>query len=584
MTYRLMILVLSLICGLGVVLETVESFGMGINGDRLVLVVVTSLIGSLVVFASRYVMVSDVGHKFNGEVSTLLIRFQWTVVVVVALTVLLAYLRSGQSPVSGFVDVNMFRSRGEDNSKWLAVASQISSDQSVSIGSVGGVLAVIIALSVAIYRLLSYFFSWSTDSVHSVTGSVMLSYLAPMVLAPLALTGWCRRRRTVDRSMFVLGASISCLVMLAMFSRAFGIGHLSLVWAIFILSFGLIGLMAVDSSENHWSIHLFLFGAGSTTWLGFRPLSAVVILIGLVVPFTRAGGIVSKVSWCIPFAPIGVVLWETLQYVNHRSGYLSSLFAAGGATLEVSSTFSLLTLVVVYAAVRALVDSGSRRLNHAAPTFLLAFGLLLVTYSLLSTGAVNYGAIKGTVLIYTVLLISCLPIALDKLAGRIERRHRMIPLLILLLSAAQVDGLLVSSLQFSQSRTWIENVNAEDRTWRHQTLEPDGSPKKTDEIPISCVLLGENREVVVSDATYMCTRTMIALSGRESLAGPIIEWQLRRDWFASIDYLREMEDSILNRYALIIDSAENVMGKVVLRNIVWRSDGLIPEEIVAQVS
>jgi hypothetical protein len=571
----------STLLGIGVGLETAEALGASLRGDQVMTFASASII-FIALWSIGRLFTRTKKVKFFSRQEVLRPKLVSLAAAALILGILVVtYLGSDQHIDASLADLSVFLGRGEDNSKWFAITSQLVSNQEVSIGAVGGVLVMVLALSVALVRILGYFLAWSPDSVGTVTSSVLVAYLIPIVSAPLAVISTDNDLPRVAKRFVALGCGASTLVLVGTFSRAFSIGHLSLIWAILLLTYCGLSLQSGKATSLIGVWKLFLVGASLSVWLGLRPLIAVVILLGLIFVFRGKHSLGKRLITIAPFGLLIVIVAETYQYTNNRTGYLKTLFEAGGGTLQTSTLMTVSALVVVLMSGYSPNDQ-SWRTNRSIPLVLIAYGLAVSVYGIWSTGQVNYGQTKAHLLISTVVLASQLPKVMGTLGSRLLSLG-FVRVAVVVMGLIHADGLLGSSVVFARVETWGVSIQKGRTDWASNVIDRNGKPVKPEELALACAVVASDRSLVVSDTTYVCTRTLVGLSGLETESSALIEWQLLRDWFQSIDKLRSMNDEIQNRYILILDEGSNVMGKALIKDVVWRSDGLLPTSLVKSI-
>jgi hypothetical protein len=325
------------------------------------------------------------------------------------------------------------------------------------------------------------------------------------------------------------------------------------------------------ADDAHLPATMILAIGCTSVWLPLQILPGV-LAIGIVwrlIVLLRNNGLKSMrrspIFFSMLLVPGAFLISRNLViYVTHTNSTATNLFAAGGAVRVFQSTTFLFMVILLAAALFLKADPGEERRFDPLP-ILLACGVVitLLAEDYYRTGSSNYGTTKATFLIVSMalpLLVLAVSAGLAERVSSVSPNWRIFSVSLILGLSLAVDGSVFGWLEVTKKNQWKPVSSVSDGGWKQFTAVRDGSSQDLDELPVGCAVAGPRPEVLeVNDDSYLCTRFLTAITGLESEAGPLVEWQLRRSWEASLPYLAELPDELLRRKIIVL-SGNKVLG------------------------
>lgn len=491
--------------------------------------------------------------------------------LMIGVAVVIARLTAAGQQSGVLTDLQFFHS--EDDAKWLNVVSQMLTGAHVAVGNVGGVCVGFLAAVLSWSRVGLAILHFSTDDLAMVYSTVAVAQLALVVLVPLALSPMLVLVGRRFRGRELLLMSIVPAAFLASAAvRTMQLGHLSAELLLVIGSTLLSHACARRSDDKGQALSILILAAGCTSvWLPLQILPGVVS-IGIVreIIMARKNGTLVEIRWsqrifALLIVPGSLLISRNLLvYVTDTKSKITNLFSAGGAVQQFQSTTFLLMVILLATALLLKLELPDDSRFDPRP-ILLACGIVgaLLAADYYRTGSSNYGTTKASFLIVAmsvpVLLLVVTAASTDRVSG-IDTELRVLSVSLVLGLSFALDGSMFNVLDVARREQWKPQSSVVDDGWKRFTAVNGGSNQRLDELPIACGVAGTTPEILeVNDASYLCTRFLTAITGMESEAGPLVEWQLRRDWEMSLPYLAELPDEVRKRKIIVL-SGEKVLG------------------------
>ena len=494
------------------------------------------------------------------------------------LLVMIAARVGAKHQVHGLLS-NILYLTSEDNAKWTNVASLIVQGKAIGIFSIGGVTTTCLVLCETLLSALFPIIGLSKNEISLsistvISGQLLLIILAPLVLLPLT------KLLNIDRYSWkaIPGFWLSSFIIAGGSAALANLGHLSSQLVLLVGVYSICILLTSEASQKNAELNFFLgllcVTATASIWLPIQLLTAVVPVVAVSVFITRRikknSNQVFNPLICAPLlltiAAIPIAI-DSFNYLTVTKTNFQNLLVAGGATNTVTPILSLLPFVLICALLagreRLRVDgavtifSGKSNENFGVLSLVALITLSVLFVDYFRTGSSHYGSQKVQYMCALLLIITMIPIAIAKLTdAELPVRGFMLSggCSLLLLLALSSDPTFSSLTQRFRAQQWPSiSLDPKDATWQAYVTSLSINGGTLAELPIACGEIVElKRYWTVDFNTYLCTRSLVALAGLEIDGGPLVEWQLRSDWKRSLNYLREMPESVKTRNILIL--------------------------------
>lgn len=500
----------------------------------------------------------------------------------VLLSRILAVGHAGPWTAVGYFVQRVF---SEDSAKWLDFAGQLMSGTPIDQGvPMGGPLQLAVVFSATVFSVISTLAFGGVNQVYVASNSILflqlgLAALAPIVLAPFAesrLKQSGHRIRIPAAAMWIAG-----LVLIAASVAVSGFGHLTFQYAMLV-----VGLwFAVFLAGSHVPHARVLTSIGVAVllvvWFPLLAVSAVVYLALVIyfVGYIAAQRSIRRIILPLTLTIVTIVFtWQsavsTFTYifeldaptasapVGFGAGGLSagaapiiesivglipaiSLLDSQGGTEQASAALTLLALLTLVLALRyrnRLSQAGRQTMLAFAPIALVgAFALALTVLGTWYAGSgPNYGAVKMTFFVVILTITVTTPFAVMEVdrartSGRFpELTAVRVGALVGIVFVLATDGLLGRAAIYLSPQQW-PSTDLNRNYWWPAEVRPVADQSIASN-PIGCVYLepGDELPTVLKDGQrmYACTRILAGLSGMDTTAQPLVDFQ-RREWFTN---------------------------------------------------
>jgi len=469
----------------------------------------------------------------------------------------------------------------EDNAKWLDFSGQLLTGDPVNQAvAMGGPLQLAVVLAATVFAVISQIAFSGVNQVFVASNSILflqfgLAAISPIILAPFVEANL----RNADKKRLKFPAPViwaaAIVIMVASFAVS-GLGHLTFQYA-FIVAGLWISVFLVGSSVPHARVLTSVAAAVLLiVWFPLIPISIVIytaLIIYFIHQLVRAKNKSAYTSLVIPVAVTILTLvfvWEalvnTLTYIFEigsvtASGSTQTFGGSLGAsahavidtlmpTLQVLNSsggteiaspllgiLALLTAVLALINVNRRMDSAQATARAFAPlaliaTYAFALGTLGTWYS--GSGP-NYGAQKMTFFAVILTIVVCAPFAImeiDRVKPALTpARVGAVVGIVFLIS---IDGLLPRAMTYTSPEQWPSTELSRNYWWPAEVR--DTANQSIASNPVGCIYLepGDALPTVLKDGQrmYACTRILAGLSGMDSTAQGLVDFQ-RREWFTN---------------------------------------------------
>jgi hypothetical protein len=498
--------------------------------------------------------------------------------IFIVISRLLAIGHAGPWTAVGFFVQRIY---AEDNAKWLDFSGQLLTGDPVNQGvPMGGPLQLAVVFVATVFAVISQLAFGGVNQVFVASNSILflqfgLAAISPIVLAPFVEAKLKNPDRTRLRFPAPTIWAAAIVIMTASFAVS-GLGHLTFQYA-FIVAGLWISVFLVGSSVPHARVLTSVAAAVLLiTWFPLIPIS-IAIYAALIVYLIRAliknSG--NRRALAIPIAATLVTLvfvWEatvnTLTYIfdlgsvsasgaSFTQTFGGSLGASAHAiidtlmpTLEVLDSAGgtelaspILSILALLTAVLALINV-NRRLGSPTATALAFAPLALIAVYALALGTLgtwysgsgpNYGAQKMTFFAVILTIVVCAPFAIMEIdRAKPTLTPARVGAVVGIVFLISIDGLLPRAMTYTSPEQWPSTELNRNYWWPAEVR--DTAEQSIASNPVGCVYLepGDALPTVLKDGQrmYACTRILAGLSGMDSTAQGLVDFQ-RREWFTN---------------------------------------------------
>lgn len=567
-----------------------------------VAVLATLLMVTVAAFFSRTL-------KRTSSVKLQMLSIGAPIVVALIFVLLSRILAIGHAGPWSAVGVFVQRVFSEDSAKWLDFAGQLMSGGSIDQAvPMGGPLQLAVAFTATFFSVISTVAFGGVNQVYVASNSILflqlgLAAISPIVLAPLAES----RLRNADRRIRIPAPAlwVSALALMAGSFAVSGLGHLTFQYSMLV-----VGLwFAVFLSGSHVPHARVLTSVSVAVLLVvWFPMLAVsiVIYVSLIAYFIYS--IANKRSvrgLALPIVMTVLTLVFTWQSLVSTFTYIFELdavaasgtaFSGGGVsagafiptlvllnsqggTEQASALLTILALLTLVLALRYLSRIyGSTRQTALAFGPIALVGAFALALQVLGTWYVgsgpNYGALKMTFFIVILTITVTTPFAVMELdRSRMNGRFpALTPVrvgaLMGIVFVLATDGLLTRAVTYVSPEQW-PSTDLNRNYWWPAEVRPLADQSIASN-PIGCVYLepGDQVPTVLKDGQrmYACTRILAGLSGMDTTAQPLVDFQ-RREWLTNQEAwldeyprLQTLPPEVLAKKLILISGNNDVVG------------------------
>jgi hypothetical protein len=469
----------------------------------------------------------------------------------------------------------------EDNAKWLDFSGQLVTGDPVSQAvAMGGPLQLAVVLAATVFAVISQIAFSGVNQVFVASNSILFLQFGLAVISPITLAPFVEANlRNADKTRLKFPAPViwtaAIVIMVASFAVS-GLGHLTFQYA-FIVAGLWISVFLVGSSVPHARVLTSVAAAVLLiVWFPLIPISMVIyaaLIIYFIHQLVRAKNKSAYTSLVIPIAVTILTLvfvWEamtsTLTYIFEigsvtASGSTQTFGGSLGAsahavidtlmpTLQVLNSsggteiaspllgiLALLTAVLALINVNRRMDSAQATARAFAPlaliaTYAFALGTLGTWYS--GSGP-NYGAQKMTFFAVILTIVVCAPFAIMEIdRAKPTLTPARVGAVVGIVFLISIDGLLPRAMTYTSPEQWPSTELNRNYWWPAEVR--DTANQSIASNPVGCIYLepGDALPTVLKDGQrmYACTRILAGLSGMDSTAQGLVDFQ-RREWFTN---------------------------------------------------
>ncbi|WP_213999875.1 hypothetical protein [Arsukibacterium sp.] len=501
----------------------------------------------------------------------------------------------------------------EDNAKWLNATSQLA-DASVidTWANVGGPMLLIMSFAGIMIGTVSFLLYGSVNEVAVSAGSVIFVQIFFVVIAPFALAPIVERtyRKIAGGAQLpMLYSLLSIAIISASNAVLLTYGHITLQFTIIAITLWIGAFLAPISRFPARLFTTLAVVAASMVWFPLAGLS-LVILLGALVYFGRglfSGPRESRKNSAISFTLSLILGALTIEFLNSALRYSLGVdsasaapiggesdtgFAGGistavrtitaptlplfddpGGTEQITTLLLVLTLVSILGLVWVRVGRNTftrGRLKPFIPIVLsggYALAIAFTDFWAVGDGP-NYGSLKISFAVFLPILVCSLPFALMTFHRGSAKVNGLgvgaVALIVIMLTLDTLFPRAVLQLKptnwpgVSGSPYWYP---AEVRDTGDQTLASN---------PIGCVFLPRGAIAPTGlpqgQLIYTCTRLLAGVAGVETLAAPIVKWELdewlqnRTMWSEVHPQFSALSPEIQRRNLILLDNDRQVVG------------------------
>jgi hypothetical protein len=501
----------------------------------------------------------------------------------------------------------------EDNAKWLNATSQLA-DASVidTWANVGGPLLLIMSFAGILIGAISFLLYGSVNEVAVSAGSVIFTQVFFVVIAPFALAPIVEktyRKIAGGAQLPKLYSLLSIAIISASNAVLLTYGHITLQFTIIAITLWIGAFLAPISRFPARLFTTLGVIATSLVWFPLAGLS-LVILLGALVYFGRglfSGPRESRKSSAIGFALSLMLGALTIEFLNSAlryslgvdsvsaapavgesvSGFAGGISAAvrsitaptlplfddPGGTEQITTVLLVLTLVSVLGLVWVRVGKNTFTRGRLIPFIPIAlvggYALAIAFADFWAVGdGPNYGSLKVSFAVFLPILVCSLPFALMTF-------HR---------GSARVNGLGVGAAALIVIMLTLDTLfpravlQLKPSNWPGITGSPYWYPAEVRNTgdqalssnPIGCVMLPRGAIAPTGlpqgQLIYTCTRLLAGVAGVETLAAPIVKWELdewlqnRTMWSEVHPQFSALTPEIQKRALILLDGDRQVVG------------------------
>jgi hypothetical protein len=501
----------------------------------------------------------------------------------------------------------------EDNAKWLNATSQLANASVIDTwANVGGPLLLIMSFAGILIGAVSFLLYGSVNEVAVSAGSVILTQVFFVVIAPFALAPIVEktyRKIAGGAQLPKFYSLLSIAIISASNAVLLTYGHITLQFTIIAITLWIGAFLAPISRFPARLFTTLGVIATSLVWFPLAGLS-LIILLGALVYFGRglfSGPRDSRKNSAIGFALSLVLGVLTIQFLNSAlryslgvdgvsasssvsesvSGFTGGISAAvrtitaptlplfddPGGTEQITTVLLILTLVSVLGLIWVRVGNQTFSRGRVMPfipiVLIGGYALAIAFADFWAVGdGPNYGSLKVSFAVFLPILVCSLPFALMTF-------HR---------GSAKINGLGVGAAALIVIMLTLDTLfpravlQLKPANWPGVTGSPYWYPAEVRNTgdqalssnPIGCVFLPRGAIAPTGlpqgQLIYTCTRLLAGVAGVETLAAPIVKWELdewlqnRTMWAEVHPQFSALSPEIQKRALILLDGDRQVIG------------------------
>ena len=500
------------------------------------------------------------------------------------------------------------KAAAEDNAKWLNATSQLANGSVIDTwANVGGPLLLVMSLAATLIGALSFLLYGSVNEVAVSAGSMIFTQIFFVVIAPFALAPIAEktyRKITGGAQIPKLYSLLSIVILTASSAVLLTYGHITLQFTLIVVVLWIGAFLAPISRFPARLLTTMAVVATAMVWFPLAGLS-LVTLIGALVYFAqgvlRSAGKARKdsiIGFLISFS-LGIL---TIQFVNSAlryslgvdsvsatpaggnvGGVVASvrsitaptlpLFGAVGGTEQTTTVLLVLALVSLLGLVWVRVGQGLFTCSRAVPflPIVLAGGYSLAI-AFMDFWAVgdgpNYGSLKISFAVFLPILVCSLPFALMIFhRGSAKVNFLGASAVVLVVVMLTLDTLFPRAVLQLKPANW---PNVSGSPYWYPAEVRDTGDQSLSSTPIGCVSLPRGAAAPTAlpqgQLIYTCTRLLAGVAGVETLAAPIVRWELdewlqnRSMWNEVHPQFSSLSPEIQGRALILLDAGRQVVG------------------------
>lgn len=562
---------------------------------------VTLLIVAVAAFFSRAL-------KRTASVKIQMLAIGLPIVVAVLFVVISRVLAIGHAGPWSAVGFFVQRIYAEDNAKWLDFAGLLMTGAPIDQGvPMGGPLQLAVVFAATVFSVISTWAFGGVNQVYVASNSVLFLQLGLAAIAPIVLAPFVEMRKKGKGAHIPAPALwVGGIALMAGSFATSGLGHLTFQYAMLVVGLWFAVFLAGSQVPHARVLTSVSTAVLLVVWFPLLAIS-LVIYVALIAYFIHSIATkrsVKSLALPVTFTVLTLVFtWQslvsTVVYIfdigtpvaSAGAGFAGAGISAGahsgvetglralmpalevldaqGGTEEASAFLTILALLTLVLALRYLnriSDSAKYTALAFAPIALVgAYALALQVLGTWYSGSgPNYGAVKMTFFIVILTITVTTPFAVMELdrARTSGRFPELTPVRVGALAGIvfmlATDGLLTRAVTYVSPDQWPSTELTRNYWWPAE-VRPVADQSIASN-PVGCVYLepGDALPTVLKDGQrmYACTRILAGLSGMDSAAQGLVDFQ-RREWFTN-------EEAWLNEYPNLIALPPEVRAKTLI--------------------
>jgi len=496
----------------------------------------------------------------------------------------------------------------EDNAKWLNATSQLANGSVIDTwANVGGPLLLVMSLGATLIGALSFLLYSSVNEVAVSAGSVIFTQVFFVVIAPFALAPIVEktyRKITGGAQLPKLYSLLSIAILTASSAVLLTYGHITLQFTLIVVTLWIGAFLAPIAKFPTRLLTTMAVVATAMVWFPLAGLS-LVILIGALIYFARGvfrGSGQTRKNSLAGFLLSLVLGILTIQFLNSSlryslgvdsvsaapsSGGVGGVVAAvrsitaptlplfddPGGTEQITTVLLVLALVSLLGLVWVRVGKNPFTRSQAVPflPIVLAGGYSL-TVAFTDFWAVgdgpNYGSLKISFAVFLPILVCALPFALMTFhRGSAKVNGLGLSAVVLVVVMLTLDTLFPRAVLQLKPANWPSVSGSP--YWYPAEVRDTGDQSLSSN-PVGCVFLPRGAVAPTGlpqgQMIYTCTRLLAGVAGVETLAAPIVKWELD-EWLQNRSMWNEvhapfsaLSPEIQGRALILLDADRQVVG------------------------
>ena len=501
----------------------------------------------------------------------------------------------------------------EDNAKWLNASSQLADSSVIDTwANVGGPMLLIMSFGGILIGALSFLLYGSVNEVAVSAGSVIFTQIFFVVIAPFAVAPIVEksyRKITGGSQLPALYSLLSIAIISASNAVLLTYGHITLQFTLIALALWIGAFLAPIKG---FPARLFTTLAVIATAMVWFPLAglSLVLLLGALMYFARriltgpratrrssALGLVLSIGIAVlTIEFLNSALRFSLGVDNVNAGASSQEFVSGaaggiaagvrsittptlplfddpGGTEQITTLLLILTLVSVLGLIWVRLGNTAFSRGQVIPFIPIglagAYALAIAVADFWAVGSgPNYGSLKISFAVFLPILVCSLPFALMTFhRGTAKITALGVGAVGLIVVMLTLDTLFPRAVLQLKPANW-PGVNGSPY-WYPAEVRDTGDQALASN-PIGCVFLPRGATAPTAlpqgQAMYTCTRLLSGVAGVETLAAPIVKWELdewlqnRSMWGEVYPQFTALSPEIQGRALILLDEDRQVIG------------------------